>query len=309
VLVGIDANEDTCVYRINDELALLQTVDYITPLVDDPYDFGAIAAANSLSDIYAMGAKPIFALNLIGFPSRQLSLDILEKIVKGGADKASEAGINIIGGHTIDDPEPKYGLVVTALLNPNNIITNSSAKIGDGIILTKPLGMGIITTGFKKDLVSDETLKKAVAIMSTLNKTASQIMVQVGVSACTDVTGFGLLGHLHEMMMASRVGARIKLCDVPVVAEAWDLVKKGIAPGGTHANHRFLQENVVYAKGISQEEQLILCDAQTSGGLLISVPKDREAKLLELMKEVGVPAAKIGEVIEDPSSRIEVIEG
>lgn len=306
MLVGIDTNEDASVYKINDELAILQTVDYITPVVDDPYDFGAIAAANSLSDIYAMGAEPIFALNLIGFPSKQLSLDILAEIVRGGGDKASEAGINIIGGHTIDDPEPKYGLVVTALLNPSSVITNSSAKKGDGLILTKPLGMGIITTGFKKDLVSEETIKKAVVMMTTLNKTASQIMVQVGVNACTDVTGFGLLGHLHEMVVASKVGARIRLRAVPVIPEAWDLVKKGIAPGGTHANHRFLQERVHYAVGISQEEQLVLCDAQTSGGLLISVPKDKEDKLLELMKGSGVPAAKIGEVVEHPDFRIEV---
>jgi selenide,water dikinase len=296
------------VYQITDDLALVQTVDFITPVVDDPHSFGAIAVANSISDIYAMGAKPLIALNLIGFPNNTLPLEILTGILQGGAEKAIEAQVTIVGGHTINDPEPKYGLAVTGLIHPNKIISNAGAKIGDVLILTKPLGIGIITTALKKEEASTEIADKAIATMTFLNRSASEAMLEVGVNACTDITGFGLLGHLQEMTAGSGVGAEVYLEKIPVIEGTHDLVKKGIAPGGTHANRNFLLESVTWHPKITLEEQLILCDAQTSGGLLISVPAHKEDQLLTLLKDRHTPAAvTIGRIIEEPEGKIRVL--
>jgi selenide,water dikinase len=308
ILVGTNTADDAAVYRISDDLAIVQTVDYFTPVVDDPFTFGMITAANSLSDIYAMGAKPLFALNIVGFPSKQLPLEVLAEILKGGATKAAEAGISIIGGHTIEDSEPKYGLVVTAVIEPQKVVTNAKAKPGDVLVLTKPLGIGIITTAIKRGVVAKETINKVVEVMSTLNKSGAEVMVEVGVNACTDITGFGFLGHLHEMVKGSGVGAKISLGKVPVLSEAWELIAQGIAPGGTYKNLEYLQNDIIWDNSISVEAQLILADAQTSGGLLIAVPSEKAHPLVTALEQAQVPVvAIVGEIVADPACRIQVI--
>lgn len=307
--MGTNTADDAAVYKVNDSLAIVQTVDYFTPVVDDPYTFGAITAANSLSDIYAMGAQPLFALNVVGFPSKKLQLEVLAEILKGGAAKAVEAGINIIGGHTIEDQEPKYGLVVTAVIHPDEVVTNAGAKVGDYLVLTKPLGLGIITTAMKKGLVGQQTINEAIGVMSTLNKKAAEVMVRVGVHACTDITGFGFLGHLHEMLKGSGAGANISLGELPVIQEAWHLVQNqtGVVPGGTKKNLSFLRENLVVGSGITEEELLVLADAQTSGGLLMAVEESKLPLLLAGLKEAGVQtSAVVGKVVHDENCRIEI---
>lgn len=309
ILVGTNTADDAAVYKVNDSLAIVQSVDYFTPVVDDPYTFGLITAANSLSDLYAMGAQPLFALNIVGFPSKKLSMDVLAEILKGGAAKAAEAGINVIGGHTIDDPEPKYGMVVTAVINPSQVVTNAGAKAGDMLVLTKPLGLGIITTAMKKGLVSQEVIAEAIEVMSTLNKGAAEAMVKVGVNACTDITGFGFLGHLHEMAKASRLGARIFLADVPVIQETWNLIKNqsGVVPGGTRRNLEFLKEDLIINPDISETDLLVLADAQTSGGLLISVAEEKLPNLLQGLKEAGVQTiAIVGKMVQDDAFKLEI---
>jgi selenide,water dikinase len=305
ILVGFDTADDAAVYRISDEQALVMTVDFFTPVTDDPYAFGAVAAANSLSDIYAKGVKPLVALNLIGFPSKTLSSDILVEILRGGAAKAREAGIPIIGGHSIDDPEPKYGLVVIGLARPDAVVTNATSQVGDILVLTKPLGIGILTTGIKQGKLNPEATARVVEVMSTLNRAASEVMVEVGVHAATDVTGFGLLGHLHEVTAAGRVGAKVFLSQVSVLPETWELIREKVVPGGSQTNHQFLQDFVTYDAEVSEEAQLVLCDAQTSGGLLMSVPQERKDPLIHRLKEAGVAeAVEIGEIVEDPGGRI-----
>lgn len=306
VLVGTGTSDDAAVYRLSETLALVATVDFFTPVVDDPYDFGRITAANSLSDIYAMGGRPIYALNIVSFPKQGLPLEILEKILRGGADKLAEAGIPIVGGHSIDDPEPKYGLSVTGLVHPDKIIMNVGAKPGDRLYLTKPLGIGIITTGIKRDLVGKETIKKAVEVMATLNAGAGAAMTEVGVSAATDITGFGLLGHLREMTCGSGVRARLCLSAIPIINEAWELARQGVVPGGAYDNRAYLHEAVQWAEGIDEAEQLVLCDPQTSGGMLISIPAERGEQLERALRDTNVPvAACIGEILgEDEGGTI-----
>lgn len=308
--MGPETSDDAAVYRLTPELAIVQTVDYITPVVDDPYACGAVAAANSLSDIYAMGARPLFALNVVGFPTATLPLSVLGAILKGGADKVGEAGASIIGGHSIDDPEPKYGLVVTGVVHPEKVLTNAGARVGDDFILTKPLGMGIITTGIKRQKVAAEIVEQAVTTMSTLNRYAAEVMEAVGgVHACTDVTGFGLLGHLREVAAGSGVGATISLGAVPVLPEAWRLVREGICPGGTRRNLQSLEGTVEWAPGMGEDVRLVLSDAQTSGGLLMAVGK---AKSAEMLRRLGgtkgvLVAARIGEVTAGPAGTMRVI--
>jgi selenide,water dikinase len=297
--VGTKTADDAAVYRLSRNQALVATVDYFTPVVDDPYAFGLITGANSLSDVYAMGGTPIFALNIMGFPKDKLPMSILSEILKGGAAKAAEANVPIIGGHTIDDPEPKYGMAVTGLVHPDKVVTNASAKVGDDLYLTKPLGMGIITTGIKASLVSDAAIAKAIGVMATLNKAAGEAMVEVGVNAATDITGFGLLGHLHEMTAGSGVKAEIQLSKVPVLDEAWQLIEDDIAPAGSHLNREFLASVLEWDEGISFDQQLVLCDAQTSGGLLISVPHRRAKKLELALQSRGVTCiARIGRIVD-----------
>lgn len=298
LLVGISTVDDAAVYKISDDMAIVETVDFFTPVVDDPYTFGQISAANALSDIYAMGAKPLFALNIVAFPSKTLPLEVLEEILRGGADKVREAGINIVGGHSIDDPEPKYGLVVTGIVHPNKVIANSTARAGDVLILTKPIGVGIITTAIKRGKASQSAIEKVVSVMSTLNREAAEAMIEVGVSAATDITGFGLLGHLLEMIQGSGVGARIFLDSVPVIEEAWGYVRNEIVPGGTISNLEYVSNCVEWGEGIGNDAKLILSDAQTSGGMMISVPKEKEVLLLNALKDRKVTGAVIGEIVE-----------
>lgn len=298
VLAGRD--ENAAVYQVSDELAIVQTVDYITPVVDDPYQFGMIAAANSISDIYAMGATPAFALNIVGYPNQSLPLSILQQIMKGGADKAAEAGVAIIGGHSVTDHAPKYGLAVTGFIHPAKLITKKGAQPGDILVLTKPLGIGVITTGIDRKLVSAELSQRVISLMSILNKNASVIMRETGVHACTDVTGFGLLGHLREMLATNGINAVVDSRKVPVIPETEELVREGAVAGGAHNNYRFLRELIDWSPNLSSEIKMILCDPQTSGGLLMAVPPEKKEHLLmALQKDQEVlVAAEIGEIIE-----------
>ncbi len=305
VLVGTNTADDAAVYKISDELAIVQTVDFFTPVVDDPYMFGMITAANALSDIYAMGARPLFALNIAAFPAKKLPLEMLGEILRGGSDKAREAGVSIIGGHTISDPEPKYGMSVTAVIHPDKVVTNAGARVGDILVLTKPLGSGIITTAMKRDLVSQKTADTAVEVMCTLNKTAAEVMVGVGVNACTDITGFGFLGHLYEMVKSSGVGAQISMAKVPFIPETLDLIATGVAPGGSYKNLQFLQDKLSPQKGISKDQLLMLADAQTPGGLLMAVSADRAEHLINELRAAGVATvAVVGEIAADSGGKI-----
>jgi cysteine desulfurase NifS/selenium donor protein len=303
-LVDASTNDDAAVYKITDDLAVVQTVDFFTPIVDEPYWFGAISAANSLSDIYAMGAEPIFALSIVGFPSNRLPLGVLEEILRGAHDKASEAGISILGGHTVDDNEPKYGMAVTGLVHPEKILRNSTAKPGDALILTKPLGLGILTTAVKQGLVKAETKAKMIEIMASLNKKSAQIMREYPINACTDITGFGLLGHCHEMTLGSGVNARLQLTNVPILREAREFAEMGIIPGGTVNNLSFVEPYVSFDEKISHTDQILLADAQTSGGLLISLPASDADNFLKRLSSVGVNAARIGFIETKGDGRI-----
>ena len=307
LLVGISTGDDAAVYRLSEDLALVQTVDLFPPIVDDPWSFGAIAAANAFSDVYAMGGRPILALNVVCFP-RDLPVDILGEIMKGAADKAKEAGALIVGGHTMDDQEPKYGMAVTGLVEPGKQVTNASARAGDLLVLTKPLGTGIITTAGKESVADAATLERAIEVMSALNRAPSEAMTEVGVNACTDVTGFGLLGHLKTMVEASGVTARVRFSLTPLIEGTWDLVQQGIAPGGTHRNLHSVNPVVAWGSHISNEAKLVLCDAQTSGGLLMSVPAGKVDDLMAAMSRRGVSGVVvIGEVVERRESEIEVL--
>jgi selenide,water dikinase len=307
LLVGADTCDDAAVYRLTPEIALVQTVDYITPLVDDPYTFGQIAAANSISDVYAMGGRPLLALNIVAFPTDSLPMEVLGEILRGGMEKAEEAGVRVVGGHSIDDREPKYGLAVTGIVHPERVLRNSTARVGDRLILTKPLGMGIVSTAIKRDVASAHLIERAVRVMTTLNQHAAAAAADVGVHACTDVTGFGLLGHLHEMTSASRVGAEIQFHRVPVLREVVDLAAQGVVPGGTKRNLDFVEPLVSFDDGVDPVQRLIVADAQTSGGLLLAVAPERCDDLLRALHAHGVPAfAEIGGVIDDPSGRITV---
>jgi len=299
VLVGIETSDDAAVYKISPDKAIVQSVDYFTPVVDDPYSFGLIAAANALSDIYAMGAKPLFALNIIGFPVGKLPLNIMAEIIKGGCDKAREAGVSILGGHTIKDAEPKYGMVVTGIAHPDRILTNRGARPGDRLILTKPLGIGILTHGLKKGMLPPEVIGFVIEVMAALNREAAEIAVETGVDACTDVTGFGLLGHLNEMLEASGCGAVLEFGRIPVLSDlVWELAAKGVIPGASRCNLDFLKEKLDWDEAIDLCGKLILADPQTSGGLLFAVSPDKTQLLLGKLRDAGIKAADIGEVVE-----------
>jgi len=286
VLVGTNTADDAAVYRLSDELAIVQTVDFFTPIVDDPYHFGAISAANSLSDIYAMGARPLFALNIVGFPEKRLPLEVLTQILQGAADKAKEAGIDIIGGHTVEDSEPKFGLAVTGLIHPEKILTNSGALVGDAIILTKPVGTGIVTTGIKRGIVDPTDANHVIKIMSRLNRDAAEVMQEFDVHACTDVTGFGLLGHLKEITVASGVNATIYPGSVPFLDAARKLAVAGTIPGGTIANRDYITPQVRWDDDVSEIDQLLLCDAQTSGGLVVVLPDQQKGSITPFVKRL-----------------------
>jgi selenide,water dikinase len=306
VLVGSATADDAAVYKISDDLALVLTTDFFTPIVDRPYDFGAVAAANALSDVYAMGGTPLSALSIVGFPDAALGPEVLVEILRGAADKANEAGIAIVGGHTIKSEEPIFGLAVVGKVAPNRVLSNDKAQPGDLLVLTKPLGLGIITTAAKNGEDKLGAIREAIAVMTTLNRVAGEEIAQGGAHALTDVTGFGLLGHLRNMVAASNVTAHIYVDRVPVLAAAWDYVRAGLAPGGTHANHRFLADWVTYAADLTKEEQLILCDAQTSGGLLAAVPPDKANSLVTALHSRGVKDATVIGRIDAGPARISV---
>jgi len=305
VLVGMNTADDAAVYQVRDDLVMAFTVDYFTPVVDDPYDFGAVAVANALSDCYAMGVEPSIALNIVGFPIRTLPIYVLDRILEGGTDKASEAGVSIVGGHTIDDPEPKYGMAVVGFAHPREIVTNAGARKGDLLVLTKPLGIGIITTGIKQEATPAPVARRVIDLMKTLNRDASRVMMEIGVNACTDVTGFGLLGHLWEMCSASKLGARIGLSDVPVMPEAWKLAEADVIPGGAYSNREYVIADVTFDEGVGEIAQLLLSDPQTSGGLLMAVSPEKADRLIEALTSAGVSAVSvIGEIVEDLPGRI-----
>jgi selenium donor protein len=305
VLVGAETSDDAAVYRLDDQTALVQTVDFFTPIVDDPYFFGAIAAANSLSDIYAMGGKPLFGLNIVGFPSNRLPVDVLHRILQGAQDKAKEAGISIVGGHTVDDTEPKYGLAVTGLVHPEHVFKNTGARPGDAIFLTKPLGTGIITTAIKRGLADRETIDLVTTVMSTLNRAAAATLKDFEVHACTDVTGFGLLGHLEEMARASQVDAELFHPLVPILEPARDFAGSGIIPGGTVSNLSFVADSVQWDNTVSETIKHLLADAQTSGGLLFALPADQKDVVLVALRNHGVPdSAYIGNFIQEGTGSI-----
>jgi cysteine desulfurase len=305
VLVGTDTADDAAVYRIGENTAIVQTVDFFTPVVDDPHQFGAIAAANSLSDIYAMGGTPLFALSVVGFPSNRLPIKVLEDILGGAHAKAEEAGIAIIGGHTVDDTEPKFGLAVSGVIDPDRVVTNRSAEPGDVLVLTKPIGTGILSTALKQGLLDEDAADRLMETMAALNRAAAEAMQEVGVNACTDITGFGLMGHLLEMMNGSQASAVVVAREVELLPGVIELATSGVVPGGTLSNMDYTAPFTRYDDGVSEIMRLVLNDAQTSGGLLISVPPERAENLIRLLKERGVTTSvSIGKVVAEGTHRI-----
>jgi selenide,water dikinase len=308
VLVGLDRADDAGVYKISDELALIQTVDFFTPIVDDPYWFGQIAAANALSDVYAMGGTPKTAMNLVAFPVREMALSVLRQIIQGGLDKLAEAGVVLIGGHSIEDKELKYGLSVTGIVHPARVLTKKNLRPGDRLVLTKPLGTGIINTAIKAGMASAEITDKATHLMASLNRTAAGIMSSFDVSACTDVTGFGLLGHLAEMVCGSGTSARIFSDRVPLIAEALEFAAMGLIPAGAYKNREFRESMIEFMETVSRSRQDVLVDPQTSGGLLISVSGNQTNGLITALKDAGIhDAAQIGEIRNGPEEKIWVV--
>lgn len=298
MIVGNETSDDGGVYKLTDSIALVQTLDYFTPIVDDPYMFGQITAANALSDVYAMGGDPKTVMNIVGYPIKKLGPEILTEILKGASDKVKEAGAITIGGHSVDDQEPKFGLSVTGIVHPDKVWKNVGAQPGDLLILTKPLGVGIITTGIKRQAVTVEQEKEVTEVMAMLNKQAAQALQKYSPSAVTDVTGFGLLGHGSEMAKGSNVSFEISLTNVPVLEGTFELSKKGIVPGGSKSNHKWISNDIEY-EDIAPEEQIILCDAITSGGLLVSLNENEAHQYLADLKELGLKySAIIGKVME-----------
>lgn len=308
VLVGTNTSDDAAVYKLNEDTALVCTTDFFSPMVDDAHAFGQIAASNSLSDVYAMGARPLFAINLLAYPSSRLPSEQLAAMLKGGSDKAQEAGISIIGGHTVDNPELKYGLAVVGTVHPQKIWTNSQAQPGDVLLLTKPIGSGIITTAFKNGKCPPESLERVTETMRELNKIPAETIINsdLKVNACTDVTGFGLLGHLYEIAAGSSLEAQISLVNVPVIEGASELLNLGFVPGGTKRNLEYLEEHLLCDASIDKNDKLLLADAQTSGGLLFSIPETEVKTAKELLINAGVGVAEIGRINEGKAGLIRV---
>lgn len=306
LLVGHETSDDAGVYKLTDSIAMIQTIDYFTPIVDDPYMFGQIAAANALSDVYAMGGEPKTVLNIVGYPVKKLGAEMLSEILKGAADKVKEAGAVTIGGHSIDDQEPKFGLSVTGVAHPEKIWKNIGAKPGDVLVLTKPIGVGILTTGIKRSAITAEQEKKVTETMAMLNKSAAEALKAYTPHSVTDVTGFGLLGHGSEMARGSNVSFEFSLSAVPVLEGTYELAKKGVIPGGSKSNHTWLENDVQY-EYISLEEQLVLCDAITSGGLLVALDKHEADSYVKKLHHIGLHSAGIiGEVTEKKEKLIYV---
>ncbi len=292
-------------YKVSEELAIIQTVDFFTPIVDDPYWFGQIAAANALSDIYAMGGVPKTAMNLVGFPLKQMDISILRQIIQGGLDKLNEAEVVLLGGHSVEDSEMKYGLSVTGFIHPQKVKTKKNLKPGDRLVLTKPLGTGVINTAIKRGMASEAITKNISRMMAELNRTAAEVMMQFSVQACTDITGFGLLGHLAEMVENSGMALRLDSSQIPILPEAIEYAKMGMMPGGTFKNKEFRLGMIEFSSGVDPLIQDILFDPQTSGGLMICVKREQADALVSKLIDEGVAASKIiGEVISAPEEKI-----
>ena len=309
ILVDASTRDDAAVYQLTPDRAIVATVDFFTPIVDDAYDFGRIAAANAFSDVYAMGATPLLALNLVGWPRDTLPYELLGDILRGGADIAKEAGAFVLGGHSVDDPEPKYGMVAIGEVHPNRVTTLARARAGDTLVLTKPIGTGVLTTALKRDLASATDIAPAVQAMATLNAGGARALRATGsgVHAATDVTGFGLLGHLHNMLMASGVAAEIDAAAVPLFPKALELAERGAVPGGTRRNREALDGHVKFAADVPEPVRVLLFDAQTSGGLLVAVDPDRANALVANLEREGTPAAaKIGRITRGIAGAISV---
>lgn len=305
LIVGLDRADDAGVYKVTDEIALIQTVDFFTPIVDDPYWFGQIAAANALSDVYAMGGIPKTAMNLVAFPIKDMDISILRQIIQGGLDKMREADVILVGGHSVEDRELKYGLSVTGFVHPDRVITKKDLRAGDRLILTKPLGTGIVNTAIKGGVASAGAIERVTRLMAALNRKTAEIMVKYPVHACTDITGFGLLGHVAEMVVGSAVGVEISLEGLPVIPEALDYAGMGLVPGGAHKNREFRSPMTDLAPTVNPVMRDVLFDPQTSGGLLISVESGSAQALLQELRDQGIiDAALIGEVIHEPRGRI-----
>lgn len=307
VIIGLDRSDDAGVYRISDDLALIQTVDFFTPVVNDPYWFGQIAAANALSDVYAMGGTPKTAMNLVAFPAGAMDLGILREIIQGGIDKLKEAGVVLIGGHSVEDKEIKYGLSVTGFIHPGRVLAKKNLRPGDRLVLTKPLGTGIVNTAIKAAMASERLTEKVTHMMAALNRDAARIMADYDIGACTDVTGFGLLGHLAEMVSGSGCCVRIDSGRVPVIADALDFAAMGLVPAGAYHNREFRRQMISFADSVPRTLQDLMFDPQTSGGLLISVRDVDSAALVTALKNAGIEdAGQIGDVGGDPGETIAV---
>jgi selenide,water dikinase len=308
VIVGLDRADDAGVYRISNDLALIQTVDFFTPIVDDPYWFGQIAAANALSDVYAMGGVPKTAMNLVAFPIKTMDIGILRRIIQGGVDKLTEAGVVLVGGHSVEDKELKYGLSVTGFVQPQRVLTKKNLRPGDRLILTKPLGTGIVNTAIKAGMAPAGLIEKVTALMAALNRTAAEVMAAFDVHACTDVTGFGLLGHLAEMLSGGGTGARVFARFLPFIPEALEYASMGLIPAGAYKNKEFREAMVIIEPGVDRARQDLLYDPQTSGGLLIGVNGAQSADLVRALREAGIDeSAEVGEVLAGPEEKIWVV--
>lgn len=305
MLRSIDRLDDAGVYKISEDLAIIQTIDFITPIVNDPYLFGQIAAANSISDVYTMGGQPITAMNVVCFPSQTMDISILHEILRGGLDKMQEAGVALMGGHSVTDSEMKYGLSVTGVVHPDKLITNSGVRIGDSLVLTKPLGTGVMSTALKSRLITEGAMTEASRSMATLNKTAAEFMVAARAHACTDVTGFGLLGHASHLVQEKDTGIEIDIQSLPIFSGVMDLLKKEVFPGGLTRNRDFYLPSVEFTGRIPEYKRNILFDPQTSGGLLIALPPKASENLVERLHKAGnSSAAIIGKVIKSAGHRV-----
>jgi selenide,water dikinase len=304
VLRSIDRLDDAGVYQISADTAIIQTIDFITPIVNDPYSFGQIAAANSISDVYTMGGRPITAMNVVSFPSGDMDISILKEILRGGLDKIQEAGAALMGGHSVNDPEMKYGLAVTGVVHPDKLITNSGTRIGDCLVLTKPLGTGVMSTALKNRLTDEKEMQEAIRSMTSLNKAAAELMIELGAHACTDITGFGLIGHASHLIQEGETGIEFDFNEIPFFPEVMDLSRKEVYPGGLERNREFYSPQVEFRGRIPQYKRNLLFDPQTSGGLLIALSPAKTELMVEKLKKLKIHAVIIGKIIKDTGHKI-----
>jgi len=304
ILVDIDTHDDAGVYKVNDELALVLTTDFFPPVCSDPYEFGQIAAANSISDVYAMGGTPVVALNILMFPAARLPMEAYAEILKGGSDMASEAGLRIIGGHTIDDFPPKYGLAVVGYIHPEKIITNAGARPGDSLILTKPIGTGTILAGQRLNMADRKDIDEALRLMKLLNKSGAEVMKKYDIKGATDVTGFGLAGHILKMARASKVSVRINMKKVPLIGNAYKLIDEGCIPGAAFRNLEYAETDTLFAPDLDYNLKMLAYDAQTSGGLIISASHDLEKKIIAELKDAGLEDSSVIGYVTEPAGKL-----